>query len=289
MTMTDTKTPEQTAEETRKALEVYQVDSAMTPDMGQVTAYAKRIKKTIPGTKDLTDWGAVALANYGLATGANLARGELYGYEDSHGLHITEGYKLLVRWAKSKCDYSEWFEPYDTDKGIGFTCYILRKDKLDLLELLLKRGMDNAMDIVTTSATGIVRTQEMGKPAPNGWDWEQVAKKRALKNALNIAYGMPSPEELAAETWQVDEVATIDQDWEDTPETATPQERKATAKYNAKRRKFLREQSTKTADQLKAEAATRQPRRSRRYSARMTATNRRRSSTVRYTTLSRSR
>jgi hypothetical protein len=256
-TQTAEKTDEEIAEEKARALEVYQVDSAMTPDMKDVVAYSKRIKHTIPGTKDLSDWGAIAYAEYGLATGANLARGELYAYEDRKGLHITEGYKLLVRWAKAKCEYSELFKPYDTDKGLGFKCYILRQDKVPLLQMLSDMmDKEQAFEMATSSAVGIVRTQELNGPPPNGWDWEQVAKKRALKNALNLAYGMPSPDELAAETWKVEDVTTIPTDWGGMHDDASPEEKRLNAKYNAKRRRNLREQATMTADEIKAESET---------------------------------
>jgi hypothetical protein len=246
-----------TATETQDtALDKYQVNSALAPDMAEVTALAQRIKKTVPGMDKLSDWHAVAAAQYALMTGANLVRGEMYAYEDKRGnLQMVEGYKLLVRWAKAKCDYSEWFEPYDTDKGIGFTCFVLRQDKIKLLDVLSRTMPDKALDIATTSSTGIVRHNEMGREPPTGWTWEQVAKKRALKNALNLAYGMPSPDELAAETWQVEDVTTIPKDWDEVREGAGKEEKKLTAKYNANRRAHLRAQATQTAEQVREEAA----------------------------------
>jgi hypothetical protein len=45
------------------------------------------------------------------------------------------------------------------------------------------------------------------------WSWDEVARKRALKNVLNRAYPMPSLEQLAKESWIVDGVETLPEDW----------------------------------------------------------------------------
>lgn len=111
---------------------------------------------------------------------------------------------------------------------VGFTCWILRNDALPLLKVLIEGGADykEAFEIAATSAVGIIRRAEMWSARynkaidpPKGWTWEQVARKRALKNTLNLSHGAPSPREIAREGWIVGETKTIPADWEEcTPE-----------------------------------------------------------------------
>lgn len=239
------------------------------PDLGiqefgkreDIAALGARIRAMMPGGEKLTNQQAMAAAQYALTLGANPFRGEIYAYEDRGQLQIVEGYKLLVRWAKAKCDYSEWYMPLENlDEGdIGFTCYILRKDKHELLQTFLDRGMelDRAMDIVTVSAGGVVRADEMiysrdskwhkrGDPLgpPTGWTWEDVAKKRALKNALNKSHGVPSLADIARESWNVHGIETQPEDWQDVHAGMLPAEAEATAEYNAKLRQMHEREPT---------------------------------------------
>jgi len=226
------------------------------PDLGiqefgrreDIAALSNRIRAMMPGGESLSPKEAMAAAQYALTLGANPFRGEIYAYSDRGKLQIVEGYKLLIRWAKRQCEYSEWYKPLENiAKGdVGFRCFILRADKHAFLETLLKGGMgvDQAMDIVTVSAGGVVRVNEMiyardsqwhkkGDPMdpPTGWTWEDVAKKRALKNALNKSHGVPSLQEIARESWQVNGHQTRPEDWEDVHAEMSPAEAEATALY----------------------------------------------------------
>lgn len=210
--------------------------------MADLAAAGRRLKQTLPGGDKLQIWEAIGVAQYAALQGANPWRGEIYGYSDKHGFHLVEGYKLLVRWAKAKCDYSEWYEPMAEDKlpgtgDIGYTVHILRDDKHDLLDKLLKHGLDvdRVMDIVTTKAGGVVRKGDQSDYPPAGWTWHDVAKKRALKNGLNRSHGAPSAAEIARETWTVDGVETQPQDWAGTA-TMPTQDRELEAKYKAQAR-----------------------------------------------------
>jgi hypothetical protein len=204
-----------------------------------IAALSNRIRAMMPGGEKLTANEAMATAQYALTLGANPFRGEIYAYKDKGKLNIVEGYKLLVRWAKRQCDYSEWFTPMDSlpSGSVGFWCHILRQDKHGLLETLLKNGMemDQAMDIVTTTAGGVVRGGD-GTAAPKGWTLEDVAKKRALKNALNKSHGVPSLQEIADMSWRVGETETQPEDWQDVTSDMSPDEAAAEAEYNARRR-----------------------------------------------------
>lgn len=177
-------------------------------DRQTIATFAKRIKAMLPGGKNLTETQAMALAQYAIALDANPFRGEVYGYADRHGFHLVDGYKQLVRWARQKCAYVESYKELDNlaEGSIGFRCYILRDDARATLRDLVDLGasFQEAFDIAATSAVGVVtkkdRTTKAGKesPPPTGWNWEQVARKRALKNTLNLSHGAPSPSEIAA-------------------------------------------------------------------------------------------
>jgi hypothetical protein len=213
-----------------------------------IAALSNRIRAMMPNGDKLKPAEAMAAAQYALTLGANPFRGEVYAYTDWRGnLQMVEGYKLLVRWAKRQCDYSEWYTPLGDlgDGDVGFTCYILRTDKIDLLQTFLNNEMPykQAMDIVTTSAGGVVRRKEQykkkdGSPIdpPTGWTWEDVAKKRALKNALNKSHGVPSLQEIGEASWRVGDTETQPEDWQDVTSDMSPGEAAAEAEYNAKRR-----------------------------------------------------
>ena len=184
----------------------------------EVKALAGRIRAMMPG--DLGKEEALLLAQYSAAMDANPYRGEIYAFKSQGKLVLTEGYKLLVRWARRQCNFSDRYFPMDPadlpEGAIGHTCHVLREDmKATLFELVrLNVPWKEAFDLVSQSASGIVTAQEQVNAPPKGWSWHDVARKRALKNALNIAYGSPSPREMAKETWIVDDVETVADDWE---------------------------------------------------------------------------
>lgn len=175
-----------------------------------IAAYGRRIKTMLPSGDKLSDLNAMALAQYSLAMGLNPFRGEVYGYVDRRGQFVmVDGYKALVRWAHWRMPYTHSFEdmagdPELPENAIGARCYILRQDNRAMLLDLIKAGatFPEAKALTTTWAVGIVQDTEQvtrdGRPIPppSGWTWEQVARKRALKNALNQSHGMPSPVEI---------------------------------------------------------------------------------------------
>ncbi|RME71831.1 MAG: hypothetical protein D6784_14590 [Chloroflexi bacterium] len=201
----------------------------------EVAALGKRIKAMLPGGEKLTPEQAMAMAQYAVITDANPFRGDFYGMVDRRGnFTFVEGYKLLVRWAKRICGYTERYVPLSAaekrqmglrDEDIAYRCHILRDDQKDTLREFIQMGATfaEAYDIVTTQAVGVVTREDRvtrdGKPIdpPKGWTWDQVAQKRALKNALNLSHGAPSPRELAAESWKVGDTETRPEDWQDAP------------------------------------------------------------------------
>jgi hypothetical protein len=185
----------------------------------EVAALADRLKAMMPGTLNKEE--ALSLAQYSAALDANPFRGEVYAYERRGKLQIVEGYKLLVRWARRQCNFSERYERMSGDEldegDIGYRCYILRDDAKGTLQTFVEAGAqwDEAFKTAAQSSVGVVKKSEhSNRPAPTGWTWDEVARKRALKNSLNRAYGAPSPREIAKETWMVGDVETTSEDWD---------------------------------------------------------------------------
>ncbi|GAF74507.1 unnamed protein product, partial [marine sediment metagenome] len=88
--------------------------------------------------------------------------------------------------------------------------------------------------------------------------WHDVAIKRALKNALNKAYGIPSPREIAEETWRVGDVTTTEEDWkvvEDEMPDASKEQRELLAAATALERARKAEFEAMSPEQQKAQVA----------------------------------
>jgi hypothetical protein len=206
----------------------------------QIAVMGKRIKALLPGGEELTDNQAMALGQYALVMDANPYRGEVYPMVSGGKFQLVEGYKLLVRWAKRQCPYTEKYEPITgiPEGAIGYRCYILRDDARPVLTELVRAGAPwkDAFDIAATSAVGVVDPGEKTRQPPKTWTWDQVARKRALKNAINQAYGMPSPREIAQETWQVNGVDTEPGDWQDTTPQMSQADRESHAEWRARAR-----------------------------------------------------
>lgn len=229
-----------------------------------VLALARRLKAMLPGGDRLSLAQAMATAQYAMMSDANPFRGEIYAYPDRGGqLVLVDGYKLLVRWAKRQAPYAEKFEPLPADQlregDIGYTCWILRDDNRPLLRDLIGAGADfrEAYEIAASAAVGIVRKEEMTSqktgrpiPPPKGWDWDQVARKRALKNALNLSHGAPSPREIARETWLVGDTETIPEDWQQCKPEMLPAERERLAALNAQERDRREEWEQMTEEEI---------------------------------------
>ncbi|MHC4687420.1 MAG: hypothetical protein ACYTEW_24395 [Planctomycetota bacterium] len=212
------------------------------------------LKALLPGGEKLTDNQAISLGNYALLNHANPFRGEVYGFKDFNGnLNLVDGYKLLVRWAKKISEYDEKYEqlPVGVERveegDAGYRITILRHDKKSTLSEYVKLGatFQEAYDIVSNQAVGIVLKSEMwskkkNKPIdpPTGWSWDQVARKRALKNVLNLAYAMPSLDELAKDSWIVEGVETVTEDWAEPGVYQSTEEAEAHAKLAAQERAY---------------------------------------------------
>jgi hypothetical protein len=88
---------------------------------------------------------------------------------------------------------------------------------------------------------------------PKGWTWQQVAKKRALKNTLNLSHGAPSPREIAAESWIIGGTKTTPADWDECTPQMLPQARERLAALTAQERQ--REPDPREPDVILAEGS----------------------------------
>lgn len=211
-----------------------------------------KMKALLPGGDKLTDTQAMSVGNYAALTRANPFRGEIYGFESNGQLVLVDGYKLLVRWAKSISDYDEDYGDRlpvgveGIEEGdIGYRITIMRDDRKPGIKQYVELGatFKEAFDLVANKAIGIVKQSETWSsykkkpiPPPKGWSWDEVARKRALKNVLNRAYAMPSIEELAKLNWEVDGQETVAEDWADQGTYTTSEEAEVHARLAAQER-----------------------------------------------------
>jgi hypothetical protein len=212
-----------------------------------------QVKALLPGGNKLSDNQAISIANYAALTKANPFRGEIYGYPDNNGqLVLVDGYKLLIRWAKSISDYDEDYGERlpvgveGIEEGdIGYRCTIMRHDKKIAIKEYVDMGAPfrEAYDLVSNKAVGIVKKSETYNfskkkpiPSPKGWSWDEVARKRALKNVLNRAYPMPSIEQMAKMSWDVEGVETVAEDWAEPGIYQSSEEAEAHARLAAQER-----------------------------------------------------
>lgn len=204
-----------------------------------------KMKALLPGGSKLSDTQAMSVGNYAALTRANPFRGEIYGYESKGQLVLVDGYKLLIRWAKKISDYDEDYgerlPPSVEGLGeadIGYRCKIMRHDRKAAIREYITMGatFKEAYALVANSAVGIVTANEIKNAPPKGWSWDQVARKRALKNVLNQAYAMPSLEELARLNWDVDGQETVSEDWAAPDTYRSTEEAEAHARLAAQER-----------------------------------------------------
>jgi hypothetical protein len=109
-----------------------------------------------------------------------------------------------------------------------------------------------AFDTVATVGYGTAKTS---MTPPNGWTVDDVARKRALKNVINLAYGMPSPKEMAQMSWEVDGTQTQPEDWADSEKYDRPWEREEAARLEANQREWMTEWEKLTTEEKLAKAA----------------------------------
>lgn len=224
-------------------------------DKEEIVQVGNRLKAMLPG--ELSDADALAFAQYCALTDSNPLRGDIYAWSFKGKLVTSEGYKLLVRWAKQECGYVEEFVEMTTEEksedGLGskdaaVICYILRDDKADLFRTILAACMTDGMSyheakseayqVAATSATGSAKSQEFAgkKELPSTWTLTDVAKKRALKKALRFSHGSPSPKQISAQTWNVQGTQTQVDDWEGVEIYNTTAERERHAQLSAEQR-----------------------------------------------------
>jgi hypothetical protein len=153
----------------------------LAEDKNGLVELGQNIKALLPGGNGLTDNQAISLGNYALLNKANPFRGEVYGFKGKAGqLVLVDGYKLLVRWAKSISDYDEDYGdrlPVGVEGiqegDIGYQITIMRHDRKKGITEYIKMGASfkDAFDLVANNAVGIVKAQETRNPPPKGWSY----------------------------------------------------------------------------------------------------------------------
>ena len=254
-------------EEAAKALTT-QTDAALVAwgERETVIATGIRIKTMLPGGDKLSIPQALAAGQYAVATGLNPFRGEFYAFADKKGnLNIVDGYKALTRWADDECPYDVQYRTQDPDTGEAYKeqAIIMRHDRKAQLDYYLEKGADfqTAFELVTFSAVGVVMANEIkwsdGNPKnpPQGWTWQQVAQKRALKTALNMSHGMPTVAELARKSWEVAGILTKPEDWDGTEELKSQEEKERLAEMQARERERQAEWQEMTTEERQEKAA----------------------------------
>lgn len=195
----------------------------------EIAALADRFSTMLPNAKDLNRNQILAAAQYCRLMDLNPFRGEVYFFPGKGGnLAVVDGYKALTRWAADKAEYSDWYESLPLDEGevYKYRCWVLRDDRKVHIKEWVEMGatFQEAREMAAHYADGVVTKSDTmtrdGRPKdpPTGWTWDQVARKRALKNALNLSHGAPSPREMAELSWKVNGTQTIPDDWDGTEE-----------------------------------------------------------------------
>jgi hypothetical protein len=249
-----------------KALTVKKQDAPVEwGTRGEIAALADRFATMLPGAKKMSREEVLTAAQYARMMDLNPFRGEVYFYKDWTGkLCVVDGYKALARWARKEQPYTDRYDALPTDEGELFKvrCWILREDRKPFIREYVEMGASfkEAFEIAATFADGVIMVKETktkkgtDRDPPTGWTWEQVARKRALKNALNLSHGAPSPREIAQLSWEVNGVKTIPADWDGTDDL-NGHEAERLAEMQAHRREWQQEWNEKTPDEQQAKAA----------------------------------
>jgi hypothetical protein len=189
-----------------------------------ILAFAERLKRTHQAVRkwNMTDQECLDMAQYFTVNLANPWRDDIYVWRDkaTQKMIYSDSYKILARWAREACKYDEKFEaltPKDGERH-RVRCWIMREDKLENMQLYVDMGVPvmEAYKMAATYADAVVREDETTgyKKPPTGWTWEQRCRIRALKNALRLSHGAPSPKELMEQAMTVNGVLTKPEDWE---------------------------------------------------------------------------
>lgn len=212
-------------------------------ERNELMTLAGRYQTTLPSCSGFSLNDCYMLAQICYKMGLNPFLGEVYAFKNvvsqkignewvkSEKMQVVLGYKALVRWCKRVCDYDATYRTLSKDEleaegaesgSIAVVCDVIRHDSRDRMQFLVNMCLPvrEAMKQVTTSSIGVVTRDDMFKrdgspiPPPKGWTWLKTAKKRALKNALMLAYSLPSLDELDSGVFNIGYDA-YDEDFED--------------------------------------------------------------------------
>jgi len=212
-------------------------------ERNELMTLAGRYQTTLPSCSGFSINDCYMLAQIAYKMGLNPYFGEVYAFKNTTSqkignewvktdkMQIVLGYKALVRWCKRVSDYDATYHVFSKDEieaegaengSIVARCDVIRHDSRERMQFLVNMRLPvrEAMQQVTTSSIGVVTRDDMfkrdGSPVapPKGWTWLKTAKKRALKNALMLAYSLPSLDELDSGVFNIGYDA-YDEDFED--------------------------------------------------------------------------
>jgi len=203
----------------------------------EVVTLAKRMQGTVPGVKKLSWEGALTFAQYVLATRLNPWSGELQVWEDKQGLHVMEHYKVFTRWANKISPFSTLYELLGQDsfpfearaddypdhiRPFGVRGWLLRDDRRHVLKDYIDMGFDEmtAFKLTAVEAISLMTRSDQWNLKGNyakfqvkTWNVEQAVKKNCLRGMIKLAYPIPTLDELAQLSHEVDGTVTIPADW----------------------------------------------------------------------------
>lgn len=220
-----------------------------TIDRSQVAALAVRIRSTVPDSGKMSDEQILTIAHESLLYRTMPAVDMHYWVDKQGRLQKSPDYKYLKNMANYREQllsgddtatiedkYTVLNDRQKTDHGVPDHCIAVecvittereRKSFFEEVERWVGLGAEFKDAVVLTKETygeigdravGVVDPTEKdrwGKPVtpPGGWSFQQWAKKLALKNAINLKYGQPTPDEKAAMAYRMAKRA-MPQDWE---------------------------------------------------------------------------
>lgn len=179
-------------------------------DREEVAAISRRLRTMLPNGARMTTEQAMAAAQYAKLTGLDPFTGGFYILPEGG---IADNYKVLTAWAQNREPFTEKYFPLTneerTEEGMtdaveAWKCYIVKRSQQPLMVQMLQLGLSvvEVLGLIATKGIGMVEQTDMvtktgqKRNPPKGWTWVGVAKKRALKNAIGFAYGMPTIPEL---------------------------------------------------------------------------------------------
>jgi hypothetical protein len=175
--------------------------------------------------------------------------------------------------------FTHWEEMVDPaeegalERDLVARAWVIKDSKQDLLERRIGIfGKERALQMTSETALGVVgrdewlwkkgyserkdralKDREPKTCNVKGWTWQEVAKKRALRNAIRKSHGQPTATEIREQAWIINGVETIPSDWLAARANAPAFERAAEAQLTAEARTLKAKWDAMTDEERRAE------------------------------------